>query len=118
MRYGEIHKLGAVDTIISDEDRQKFHDILMKPPIANKEIADKLINMTFEETKARLHAYYHAIEVQLKLVLKQAKADGIIVGRVSKAKLIKARYDTCFHEGIGAYIRRNGERVSEIVTFQ
>lgn len=114
MTHGQIPKLGATLNL-SDKDRQSLDDMVKKPLQANRELADKIMESIFAEAKEKMDAFYNAIDVQCKLVLKQAKADGIITGRLSKAKVTKAGYDTCFQDGVGAYIRRNGVRVSEII---
>ncbi|WP_133575191.1 hypothetical protein [Pedobacter metabolipauper] len=89
--------------------------MINEPLLANKEMADKIMLSIHAQAKERLDAFYKAIDVQCKSVLKRAQADGIIVGRLSKAKVTNAGYDTCFHDGVGAYIRRNGVRVSVII---
>ncbi len=114
MTYGEIPRLGS-SLGLSDKDQKALNDMLKTPLQPNKELADKIMESIFAEAKEKMDRFYRAIDVQAKAVLKQAKADGIIVGRISKKKVTAAGYDTCFHDGVGAYIRRNGERVSEIV---
>ena len=114
MIYGEIPKLGATLNL-SDKDRQSLDEMIKKPLQANKKLADKIMESIYADAKAELDAFYKAIDVQCKSVLKQAQADGIIKGRISKAKVTAAGYDTCFQDGVGAYIRRNGVRVSEII---
>lgn len=113
MIHGQIPKLGLI-TEISKKDGQTLANMIFRSG-PDKEQADKLRDLIFAEAKEKLDRFYKAIDVQAKAVIKQAKADGIIVGRISKKKVTAAGYDTCFHDGVGAYICRNGVRVSEII---
>jgi len=114
MSYGQIPTLGSKMNL-SEKDQQSLTDMLQEPLKADKELSDKIIESIHAEAKEKLDRFYKSIDVQAKAVINQAKADGIIVGRISKKKVTAAGYDTCFQEGVGAYIRRNGVRVSEIV---
>jgi len=115
MTYGQIPTLGSSIKSLSDKDAGSLADMMKELLPVDKERADRLRYHIFAEAKEKMDRFYKAIDVQAKAVIKQAKADGIIVGRISKKKVTAAGYDTCFQDGVGAYIRRNGVRVSEII---
>lgn len=115
MIMGEVPRLRLINELSKKDGDLLAKMIIIKGP--NKEQADKMIELIFAEPKQKLDKLYKALDVQYKAVIKQAKLDCIIVGRISRNKVTKAGYDVCHHDGVGVYIRRNGERVSEIVNF-
>lgn len=63
--------------------------------------------------------FHKRLDEEFKIVLENAIKEGIIKGKPSKNKFTKSGYDLAHYNdesGVHcAYIRRNGERVSEII---
>ncbi len=112
--FGEIHRMGTMNSL-SEKDRTLLSEINKTP---NNPGMEMLLKEVHQEASNQLDQFYKALDVQFKAVYDKAISDGVIKGKPTKSKFKKAGFDVCYHEGVGTYIRRNGERVSEIVSIK
>jgi hypothetical protein len=107
----QIPKLGTP----KDYDLLKLVGVDGNSPLGLENRHEAIMKGIYEDVKKDLDTFYEALDFQFKLVYDKAIADGIIKGKPTPTKFKRAGYVVCHHEGVGSYITRNGERVSEIV---
>jgi len=112
--YGEIPRLGHVNSL-STRDSEMLKKMIEYTQPGNNELADSIFQTITAQYTASMKVFNEALDAETRAVLKRAQKEGIITGRISKKKVTEAGYDVCYQEEVGAYIRRNGVRVSEII---
>lgn len=99
---------------LTDEELKQIDEMLKPNPELDAKVK-MLMESMYEESEVILRQFNEALEAQFKIVYDDAISNGIIKGKPTKAKFAKAGYDVFTQSGIGTYIRRNGERVSNII---
>jgi hypothetical protein len=111
--FGEIPTM-KLNQHLTEKELKQIKDMLKPNP--EVEAKAKAMMAVVNEQAAEINKQFNdALEVEFKAVYDHAIANKIIKGKPSKGKFTKAGYDVCTQQGVGTYIRRNGERVSNII---